>query len=350
MAAYHDTTEIGATDMYEIDFLPVGDGGRSGDAITIRFTKPSGGAGHVIIDAGFEDDGEALVEHVQRYYGTSQIDLAILTHPDGDHIGGMGVVVRELDVGTLWLHDLGARGGASLDAAEAIDDLMGVASDNGTAVAEPFAGASAFGRALRILGPTEEYYEELVGEQLLVSKPVGGARALLEATRRRADRFLAALPMEIPFDDGDGTSPRNNSCIVTMLEVAGRRFLFTADAGVPALHSAWDYLEGSGLGAEALYFAQIPHHGSRRNASSELLTRLYGGTGQSASRSALVSVSKNADAKHPSPRVVNAYMRRGFNVVQTVGRTICERSDDAPTRPGWGPVDPLAPMDESLED
>lgn len=336
--------------MYEIDFLPVGDGGRSGDAIAMRFTSPSGAIAHIIIDAGFQDDGEALVEHVQRYYGTNRIDLAVLTHPDGDHIGGMGVVVRELDVGTLLLHDLGARGGASLDAADAVDDLMGVASDHGTSVAEPFAGASGFGGSLHILGPTEEYYDELVDEQLVVGKSAGGGRALLEATRRRGERFLAALPVEIPFDDGEGTSPRNNSSIITLVEADGRRFLFTADAGAPALHNAWDYLEGSGLRAQAPYFAQIPHHGSRRNASSELLTRLYGGTGQSTSCSALVSVSKNADAKHPSPRVVNAYMRRGFSVVQTVGRTIWERSDDAPTRPGWGPVDPLEPMDESSED
>jgi beta-lactamase superfamily II metal-dependent hydrolase len=135
-----------------------------------------------------------------------------------------------------------------------------------------------------------------------------------------------------------------------MLEVDGRRFLFTADAGVPALHRAWDHLEGSGLGTQALYFGQIPHHGSRRNASSELLDRLYGPTGQGASRSAFVSVSKDADAKHPSPRVVNAHMRRGFSVVPTAGRTICERSVDAPTRPGWGPVAPLEPMDESDEE
>ena len=69
--------------MYDIDFLPVGDGGRSGDAIALRFTRPdTGGLAHVIVDAGFQDDGDALVEHVNYYYGTSSIDLAILTHPD----------------------------------------------------------------------------------------------------------------------------------------------------------------------------------------------------------------------------------------------------------------------------
>lgn len=41
--------------MYEVDFLPVGDGERSGDAIAVRFTKPGTDAiAHVIIDAGFQ--------------------------------------------------------------------------------------------------------------------------------------------------------------------------------------------------------------------------------------------------------------------------------------------------------
>lgn len=336
--------------MYEIDFLPVGDGGRSGDAIAMRFTKPSGGTAHVIIDAGFQDSGEALVAHVKQHYDTTSIDLAILTHPDGDHIGGMGVVVRELDVGSLWLHDIGARGGASLDAADAVDELSSVAAENGTSVAEPFAGSYAFGGALRILGPTEEYYEELVGEQLLVTKAARGRAALLAATRRGVERFLTALPIELPFDDGEGTSPRNNSGIVTMLEVDGRRFLFTADTGVPALDRAWDYLADSGVGTGSPDFTQIPHHGSRRNASSALLDRLYGGTGQSQSRWAYVSVSRYADAKHPAPRVVNAYMRRGFGVIQTAGQSVCYSGPHALNRPGWGPVTPLEPMDESSED
>src|SRR3954465_15206427 len=109
--------------MWEIDYLPVGKGGRHGDAIAMRFTQPSGALVPVIIDAGFEENGEALVEHVRRYYKTNAIALAIVTHPDGDHIGGMGVVIRELDGANLCIHRLGERGGASLPAAEAVDDL-----------------------------------------------------------------------------------------------------------------------------------------------------------------------------------------------------------------------------------
>src|SRR4051794_34104430 len=102
--------------MFEVDFLPVGNGSRSGDAITLRFTRPdTGDLAHVLIDAGFQETGDAVVAHVLNRYGTRSIDLAIVTHPDGDHIGGMGTVVRELDVGALAIHRMDLRGGQSLD-------------------------------------------------------------------------------------------------------------------------------------------------------------------------------------------------------------------------------------------
>jgi beta-lactamase superfamily II metal-dependent hydrolase len=145
--------------MFEIDFLPVGDGEGSGDAIALRFTRPdTGGLAHVVIDAGYKDDGEAIVTHVKEYYDTAAIDLAILTHPDGDHIGGMGEVVRGLKVSDLWLHQIGEHDGATLPAADAVEDLINVACEEGTAVSEAWAGAQAFGGALTVLGPDRDYY------------------------------------------------------------------------------------------------------------------------------------------------------------------------------------------------
>jgi beta-lactamase superfamily II metal-dependent hydrolase len=337
--------------MYEIEFLPVGDGERSGDALALRFTRPdTGGYAHVIIDAGFQDDGEALVDHVTRFYDTDVIDLAILTHPDGDHIGGMGTVIRDLNVGSLWLHRLGARGGAGLPAANAVDDLIGVAEDNGTQVVEPFAGASAFGGALTILGPDEAWYGELVLEQQAQQAVRAAQRPpsrLAEAARVMGQRFLASLPVEIPFDDGDGTSPRNNTSLITLLDLEGFRAVLTGDAGVPALERAWDWLEASGRDASAPDFIQMAHHGSRRNASSAMLDRLLGSTGQAQTRCAFVSVVDDAP-NHPSPRVVNAYMRRGYKWFRPNGGTI-RHQRDAPARDGWGPLAPMSPLDESTE-
>ncbi len=330
--------------MHEIDFLPVGDGGKSGDAICMRFTRPDTGVqAVVVIDAGFSDDGDALVAHIKEYYGTDVVDLAILTHPDGDHIGGMGEVIRGLTVKQLWLHHIGARGGSSLPAAAAVDELMKVATEHGTAVYEAWPGASEFGGAIRILGPTKAYYEQLVKQQVDEKSTAAKAgMALLEAARNLADRVASALGIEIPFDAKD-VNPRNNSSMIVLAKFGDGTQLFTADAGVPALEAAWDYAESAGL-ASTPTMVQIAHHGSRRNCSSAWLDRLLGPTGQAEARSAIVSCVEESD-KHPSGKVVNAHTRRGCRVVATAGKTICNREGTG-TRPGWTPVASLGPMIE----
>jgi hypothetical protein len=95
-----------AARVYDLSFLPAGDARRSGDAIALRFTRPDTGAlAHVLIDAGYPGDGRRLVvDHVRREWGIERVDLAILTHPDPDHVGGMEEVLSALDVGTLWAH------------------------------------------------------------------------------------------------------------------------------------------------------------------------------------------------------------------------------------------------------
>jgi beta-lactamase superfamily II metal-dependent hydrolase len=336
--------------LFEIDFIPVGEAGRHGDAIALRFTKQDGSVARVVIDAGFEPSGRALVEHFDRWYGTRAVDLAILTHPDGDHIGGMGHVIRDLEVETLCLHRIGERGGSTLRAAKEVSDLIELAESQGTTVAEPFAPSYAFGGMLRFLSPTEDWYHDLVQAQVAETGGVGGTRLshVVRAARRAGRRFLDSLPGERRFDDDGGTNPRNNSSIVSLLEVDGTRFLFTADAGVPALERAWDQLQAFGANTSPPEFVDIPHHGSRKNASSDVLDRLLGPVGQAQTKSAYVNVAPEAE-RHPSPRIANAFMRRGYRVSETRGRPIRYSSSDAPDR-GWSPLVALQPMLEEEDD
>jgi beta-lactamase superfamily II metal-dependent hydrolase len=91
--------------------------------------------------------------------------------------------------------------------------------------------------------------------------------------------------------------------------------VLVADAGVPALTRAWD---------DAPFdLIQIAHHGSKRNASSALLDRTLGRVGAwtGSPRTAVVSVAPRS-RKHPSPRVLRAYARRGCVVRATAGRPV----------------------------
>lgn len=337
--------------MYEIDFLAVGKkpGDKCGDAIALRFAPAGSDAWvQVAVDAGFKDDGKALVEHVNRYYDPGRLDLAILTHPDEDHINGMGEVLRGLSVRRLWLQRIGAHGGASLPAAAAVEELISIARQRGTTVEEVFAGAQVFAGALTVLGPNEPYYDELVAEQVSDVSLAEAARKALRAGGHLVwDRVAEALDDEVPFPEKEVT-PRNNSSTITLLSLDGKRLLLTADAGVPALERAWAFAAEHGLAGE-LGFVQVPHHGSRRNASSAWLNTLIGPTGQPASaRSAFVSVAPGCEHEHPSGRVINAYKRRGCYVVATAGNASYHFSG-VPMRRGWIPATPLGPMIEEPE-
>jgi beta-lactamase superfamily II metal-dependent hydrolase len=335
--------------MHQVDFLAVGKkaGDKCGDAIALRFVPPdSNESVQVVIDAGFKEDGKALVDHVNTNYEPGHLDLAILTHPDADHINGMGEVLRGLSVKKLWLQRIGAHGGSSLPAAQAVDDLIALAQREGTEVLEVFAGAQEFGGALTILGPGKDYYEQLVKEQVEgISLAEAARKAVVAAGRSVWDRIAGALGQETPFPEKE-VSPRNNSSTITLLAVGDERLLFSADAGVPALERAWNFAENQALSG-SLNFVQVSHHGSRRNASTAWLDRLLGKPGEGSGTSAFVSVAPACEHEHPSGRVVNAYERRGCSVQLTAGTGKMHHSGWP--RSGWVPADPLGPMVEEEE-
>jgi Metallo-beta-lactamase superfamily len=332
--------------MYEVDFLPVGDGDKSGDAIGVRFTRPdTGHTAIVLIDAGFEPNGEALVEHVKALYGTEHVDLVISTHPDLDHIGGLGVVMRELNVGELWIHRPGLHGHPGNSGNRPAEQLVELAEAQGATVTEPFTGVNTFGQALVVAGPSTEYYEELLDEQAKTTKAASapGAR-LVEAARRFGRRFLDAMPTETLFDDAGGTNPRNNSAVILDLQVEGKRFFFPSDAGVPAINAGLDALDYWGLTAQPITFLQVPHHGGRHNLDRNTADRLLGTPVQEVNTTAFVNVAP--DSTRPRGKIVNALRRRGAPVSETRNRKIWHFSPDAPARPTWGPLDSLGWMDE----
>ena len=88
---------------YEIDFLPVGDGNTSGDAIAIRYSDGETWK-TMVYDGGTKASGEKLVEHIKTYYQTNHVDFLVNSHPDQDHASGLSVVMEELSVGELWIH------------------------------------------------------------------------------------------------------------------------------------------------------------------------------------------------------------------------------------------------------
>ena len=263
-----------------------------------------------------------------------------------------GEVFDNFHVENLLIHRLDLRGGAELPAAKAVKELVEKAEDGGTNIVEPLPGLTFASGVLAVLGPSQEYYDELVQQQLeeagLVEKTV--SLSLREAFRALTDRVLNYLPIEVPFDDGPGTKARNNSSVITLLQVEGERILLTADAGVPAIESALDYAGAVGLSAERPTKVQIPHHGSRRNGSSAMLDRLLGPVKDDRLGSSFVSVVSKTDPKHPAGRIVNAFKRRGYPYFWTAGNALWWHSPDAPARADYSAAEEGPILDELADD
>ena len=159
---------------YQIDFLPVGDGDRSGDAIAARWWD--GTRWHVLIyDGGTQASGQALVDHVMMNYGTTRVDYVVNSHPDADHASGLKVILEQLYVGELWMHQpwnyspfirdrFNDGRMTSLSLYDRLRSKMACASEvavlakrKGITIREPFQG-EWIGNRFLVLSPSRDWY------------------------------------------------------------------------------------------------------------------------------------------------------------------------------------------------
>jgi len=360
---------------FEIDFLPVGDGEKGGDAIALRYGKLDGTRSEqvvVVIDGGTKESGENLVNHIQEYYKTDQINLVISTHPDADHSSGLTVVLENLKVDNLWMHrpwehaqDIkdafknGKITGKGLKESikkslENAYELEAIAKRKKIPIFEPFSDFSKKDSQLIILGPGEEFYENLLPNFRETPEPKESAAwpEKFVTVAKEVIRWIAETwGMETLADPEEGeTSAENNTSTILLLPLNGKKFLFTSDAGTEALNNAIDKAESLGIDLREVGFLQIPHHGSKHNIGPTILNRIIGEKIKEKKhlKTAYVSAPKNGDPKHPSRKVVNAFIRRGAKVYATKGSEKYHHSQDAPDR-GWSKAEPLQFNDDVEE-
>jgi hypothetical protein len=353
----------GSPDYFQIDFLKV-ETKQSGDAIALRYCIDGITSIHVV-DGGFEETGDHVVEHVLKYYGDSPIvNRVVATHPDGDHLVGLRTVLEELDVRELWMLRPWLYAGeilhrfknvSSLDyLIQALKDtypnvlaLEEIANEKGIPIKEPFQGAPI--GAFRVLAPTKARYLDLIVNSDRTPEAKEGAQksvllSTLGAALRKAGEAIASFVKaawgEEVFSSED-ISAENKMSVIQYALLCDRRILLTADAGLDSFAEAAAYAPSIGLNLPGIHEFQSPHHGSRRNVSTEMLDQWLGPRlqGQLAEGEELfnsVISSAKADPDHPRKAVIRALIHRGGHVVATEGRDILLKKNM--NREGWSPV------------
>lgn len=217
------------TEELSVHFIDVG----QGDCVLALMP----GGKTMLIDGGNRGDGESIVDYITAA-GVEKIDYVIGTHPHEDHIGGLDDVIRNFEIGEIYMPRVSTN-------TKVFEDLLAVIDDNGNKINVAATGKSLFG--------------------------YGSVRA--ECLAPNAESEYRDL---------------NDYSAVIKLTFGGVSFLFTGDA--EEISEKEMLGDSEGLKADVL---KVGHHGSESSTSAEFLEAV-------APTYAVISCGKDNKYGHPS--------------------------------------------------
>ncbi|WP_292337862.1 competence protein ComEC [Mesorhizobium sp.] len=320
---------------------------------------------------GTRQPARRLRDHIVTYYGTpSSIYHVVATHNDGDHARGLISILEHFDVSVLWMlrpwlyadeligrfetHTSVDRLRSALQTAYGnLAALEDIALRKGIEIREQFQGASI--GAFRVMAPTRARYMDLVitsnktPEAKSEDSALGGLFTTLVEKAKSAVAYIRAAWGAEAFPAED-TSNENEMSVVQYAKLWGRKILLTADTGRDGLAEVIAYAPSAGLALAGIDRFQVPHHGGRRNLTSELLDAIVGPSLEQQPAqgpfSAIYSSAKE-DEDHPRKVVMRAMIHRGARLVLTEGQNLCW-SENTPSQ-GWSSAPAAAYPDEFEE-
>ena len=222
-------------------------------------------------------------------------------------------------------------------------ELEKIAEEKGVEIKDAFQGAEI--GEFTVLAPSKDRYIQLIVDSEKTPEPERKAVMegnIFQKVITAVKNLVVEWGEENLKGDTEGTSAENETSIIQFSEMCGKKILMTGDAGVGALEEAYEYALALGVGLPGIDRFDVPHHGSRRNVSPDVLDKWLGPKLPSKSEdptiSAIVSANQN-DKDHPKKAVIRALIHRGAKVVQTNGTT--RTSMNAPDREGWSAATPL---------
>ena len=270
-----------------------------GDALWIECHRPGGRPWRLLFDGGMPGTWPLLRERVLALGEPERvIDLAVVSHIDSDHIGGMLPLLAAGDLGVrfgdVWFNGLpqlpepGTYTTRSVAEGESLVRLLSAAARR----AAPLPWNRAFdGRAVMTAGDGAIQPVDHPGEPAitLLSPTPRRLLALRKTWTAELERLQRGEPAEpappaeapSPLDDLAGLaatrtnrdgSAANGSSIAFLLEHAGASCLLAADAFVPVLGAALTTLANDRGGQPIeLDLFKLSHHGSKGNVTPQLL-------------------------------------------------------------------------------
>ncbi len=313
-----------------IDMLSV----NNADAIIVWLKDPNNNNFVMLIDGGNKKDGEKVIQHLNNYIlpsaGKKAPDLIVSTHHDKDHIGGLIQVVEHYgnSIPEIWVnnpaHHLGAlayshleesfrsKSGQKqyqviLESLTNLDEFIAIVDKKGIPRYHALYGQNKFNGIIQILGPSEKYYKALLpgmdGLEKFVTEEANWAYNSIFGAAVINESLENSSPCPIVDEENETSATNNSSVILQITARDNQRYLFTGDAGVRAFQ---DVQARTSL--DSIYWLDVPHHGSRRNLSVDLIDTM---------KPKACFISAEGSNKHPRRALVNCLRKHGASVYST---------------------------------
>ncbi|KOP38236.1 hypothetical protein DBB36_19855 [Flavobacterium sp. WLB] len=337
---------------FVIDFVYVGDG----DGIVIWARNPNESDIVLFLDGGNQGFGSKIVTHYKKWikphlYQNRRIAF-INSHPHADHINGLIELVKELGEEMTWgiyndpvkfiseeLRENIRQSALRKEDADIehlyksfqkIQELNDLCEKFNIERIEALSDVFNYNK-VKIVSPSREFYKSKV--QLFTNidflKKVDYSKSFTEVNE--TDELLK--PCQV-VDEKNDASPENlSSTVIELIDSNNKRYLLTSDAGV----ESFDDMEKNGFSTENLFFVQLPHHGSRRNISTNWIGKFD---------PEMFIISAEGNIKHPRKAVLSCIKKNlpNCNIYSTHKNkgtlSYTTKRDVFPNR-NWGSAEPI---------
>lgn len=110
----------------------------------------------MLIDAGDKAGGETVTKYLKNQH-IERIDILVATHPHSDHIGGMTAIVKNFEIGEIYMPKIGHT-------SKTFENLLLAIKEKGCKINSAAAGVNIYtgeGVSVEILSPVKEAYSNL---------------------------------------------------------------------------------------------------------------------------------------------------------------------------------------------